>query len=169
MTQSSNRRLRRYDAKQRAAVLETARACGVVEAQRQHGVPKGTLYKWVARAYEEVGAERWPLYRRYEVVEWSAREGAGRMHCASCAGPFPTELSAQWRPGVGASDLVNGRGAAHSCHAQSGPGLPRTAAPGGPTEHVLSETRASIFPPCPTMEAQEPPRCPPTGDRAGQW
>jgi putative transposase len=48
----------------------------VVEALRRHGVPKGTLYKWVARAYEEEGAERGPLYRRYEVVEWSAREGA---------------------------------------------------------------------------------------------
>jgi putative transposase len=74
MTQCSTRRQRRYDAKQRATVLETARACGVVEAQRRHGVPKGTLYKWVAQAYQEEGAERWPLYRRYEVVEWSARE-----------------------------------------------------------------------------------------------
>jgi hypothetical protein len=36
-------------------VLETARACGVVEALRRHGVPKGTLYKWVARAYLEEG------------------------------------------------------------------------------------------------------------------
>jgi putative transposase len=76
MTQSSKRRLRRYDAKQRAEVLGTARACGVVEARRRHGVPKGTLYKWVAQAYEEEGAERWPLYRRYEVVEWSTEEGA---------------------------------------------------------------------------------------------
>jgi hypothetical protein len=38
MTQSSKRRLRRYDAKQRAEVLETARACGVMEARRRHGV-----------------------------------------------------------------------------------------------------------------------------------
>jgi len=74
MTQSGNRRLRRYDAKQRAEVLETARACGVPAAQRRHGVPKGTLYKWVAQAYEEEGVERWPLYQRYETVAWPAKE-----------------------------------------------------------------------------------------------
>jgi hypothetical protein len=28
------------------------------------------------RTYEEEGAERWPLYRRYEVVQWSADESA---------------------------------------------------------------------------------------------
>ena len=76
MTRRGNRRQRRYDAKQRAEVLETARAYGVRAAQRRHGVPKGTLYKWVAQAYEEDGAERWPLYQRYETVDWPAKEDA---------------------------------------------------------------------------------------------
>jgi putative transposase len=84
MTQSSNRRLRRYDAKQRAEVLETARACGVVEARRRHGVPKGTLYKWVAQAYEEEGAERWPLYQRYETADWPAKEDASAQADTGC-------------------------------------------------------------------------------------
>jgi transposase-like protein len=57
---------------------------GVVEAQRRHGVPKGTLYKWVAQAYQEEGAERWPLYRSYEVCEWSAKERAGAGADAGC-------------------------------------------------------------------------------------
>jgi putative transposase len=110
MTQSGNRRLRRYDAKQRAEVLETARACGVVEAQRRHGVPKGTLYKWVAQAYEEEGAERWPLYQRYETVDWPAKEDASAGADAGCepgsrAEPQPTACASD-----GESDAIDVQG-----------------------------------------------------------
>jgi hypothetical protein len=69
MTHCGKRRLQRYDAKQREAVLETRASVRVPEVLRRHGCRRARCNEWVAQAYEEQGSERWPLYRRYEVVE----------------------------------------------------------------------------------------------------
>jgi hypothetical protein len=91
-------------------VLEIARAYGVVEAQRRHRVPKGTLYKWVARAYQEEGAARWPLYRRYEVVEWSAEEGASAGTDAGCEPASRVEEQQTAGASGGEPDAVDAQG-----------------------------------------------------------
>ena len=130
MTQRGNRRQRRYDAKQRAEVLETARARGVRAAQRQHGVPKGTLYKWVAQAYEEEGAERWPLYQRYETVEWPGKEDASGRAAAGC------------EPGSGAEEQQSGSASDGERDAVDAPG-PFEQAPVDVREAAAKDEAAS--------------------------
>jgi putative transposase len=104
-------RRRRYDELEKSKVLDTARTEGVTKAIEHHGVPKGTVYQWVTKAYEEEGPERWPLYKRRErggkqgqggktdagVIEEREHERA-RIGTARAPAPVSEEVAASPAP-----------------------------------------------------------------------
>lgn len=64
---------RRYSPAERAAILETAKAKGVPEAARAHGVADWTVYRWIDRAKLAAKRQAAPVAKSNGPVERDAR------------------------------------------------------------------------------------------------